>query len=472
MNHSEETKTALRIPLTIKILLAFISISGSLTMMCGFVYYRHAEKTVRSSIENQASVLQETIVQEFDTRYAQPIRLELELLAASLQLTNFLMSPKEEILLHRADVERLFVNLLRDCNIHKSTVFLDATGQEKVAVEGTRRKRSYRRLSDIPKNDITGKFMKQLFTELSEDQTKRVASTPPFLDNQGNPSFLAGAIKQEPEAGGFGGVIIQQCSLNGFFDRVSQKKVLNTPVVWIRDMNGLDLHCPPNDIQRTNPWPLIEQNNTPETAYIKTGACRVFPSDAPLITIACSIPNDLIAKNLKPVIWSVTAIFSGILIISVLSSLAISRWISKPIKKLTIAVSQVSGANLDIDLPQDLTDSRDEVGLLASSFKTMTMELQASTTSVETLNAANTQLMASQDELQTANNQLEANEKKLRDNMGRMQRFNQLAAKREIKMKELKQTINALLLELGRETYYKEDTELAEIYAAPHSTEE
>ena len=98
----------------------------------------------------------------------------------------------------------------------------------------------------------------------------------------------------------------------------------------------------------------------------------------------------------------------------------------------------------------------------------MADELAESTTSIDHLNAANSQLQASQHQLQTANAKLGRNEKELRQNMERLLRFNRLAAKRELRMQELKQEINGLLAELGRERKYKNEAEITEIYQSRH----
>lgn len=113
-------------------------------------------------------------------------------------------------------------------------------------------------------------------------------------------------------------------------------------------------------------------------------------------------------------------------------------------------------------------DKNDEIGTVIASFNSMADELAESTTSIDHLNAANSQLQASQHQLQTANAKLGRNEKELRQNMERLLRFNRLAAKRELRMQELKQEINGLLAELGRERKYKNEAEITEIYQSRH----
>jgi HAMP domain-containing protein len=466
MHSDGKTHKVIHLPISIKLLLAFLVVCSCLTAISGFIYYKHAEKVVMDSIKNQTSLVCKHVVHEFYTLYADPIERELRIIEASPQLNSYLMSSQEEMLLHRADVERLFLSIIKGYSIHLSTSFLDASGQEKIVIQGNKRKRRYQSLSDLQQADVTGQLTHKLFVELSSDTDKTLAYTPPFYDAQNRPGLLVGIAKQEPEAGGFGGVIIQHCSLGEFIDKVAQDTVLNTPVVWIRSGDGSDFMVPPQNAIRSNPWIPSTNDTDVFQSYIELGECRLFAEENPLLTVACSIPWEIIAKELAPVIWSVTIVFSSLLGVSVIGSFLISRSISKPIKSLTAAVQQVSGRNLTVTIPRWLEHSRDEVGILANAFMKMTRELRASTTSIDDLNMANSQLKASQHRLQEVNEELEANEHKRHENMDRLMRFNRLAAQRELKMRELKQEINGLLSELGRDRKFKDTSEIVETYSA------
>jgi methyl-accepting chemotaxis protein len=136
--------------------------------------------------------------------------------------------------------------------------------------------------------------------------------------------------------------------------------------------------------------------------------------------------------------------------------LAIRSYVSETIRPFAQAHTD---ANMHLDY-----DSNDEIGTVIASFNSMVDDLTESTTSIDDLHAANGQLKASQHQLQTANKQLGRNEQDLRQNMDRLMRFNRLAAKRELKMQDLKQEVNGLLAELGREHKYKDKAEIAKIY--------
>jgi len=460
------------LPISVKLLLAFLAVCGCLTAISGFIYYKHAKKVVMNSIKNQTSQVCRHVVHEFYTHYAEPIERELRIIERSPQLNSYLMSSQEETLLHRADVERLFLSITKGYGIHLSTTYLDASGQEKIAIQDNKRKRRFRSLSDLRDGDITDQLASQLFERLSSNGNKPLAYTPPFYDAQNRPGILVGIVKQEPEAGGFGGVIIQHCNLDKFIQKASQDKILDTPVTWLRSGNGSDFVVPPPNTTQRDPWMPDHSKTGLLQPYVEMGECRLFADESPLLTVACSVPPEIIARELAPILGSVTLVFSSLLGVSIAGSYLISRSISKPIKSLTEAVQKVSGNNLTIAIPPRLENSNDEVGILAKSFVKMTQDLRDSTISIDDLNEVNSELQVSQQQLQAMNEQLAANEGELREHMDRLVRFNRLATQRELKMRDLKQEINGLLSELGRDTKFKDASAIAEIYSAQYSHRE
>ena len=139
INHPSSIKKALNnLPLSWKILCGFLCVCCALTAASGIVYYRQSRTVVEQSIRAQASSLCERLEREFTLRYAAPVEHELRLLATSPQLNNYLMSSREETLIHRAEVERLFLSLSQGRDLYLATTFLDAAGQETIGTCGQR----------------------------------------------------------------------------------------------------------------------------------------------------------------------------------------------------------------------------------------------------------------------------------------------------------------------------------------------
>ncbi|MBN2790724.1 MAG: response regulator [Candidatus Delongbacteria bacterium] len=78
-------------------------------------------------------------------------------------------------------------------------------------------------------------------------------------------------------------------------------------------------------------------------------------------------------------------IYAGIIIslLSIIISYLISRSIVKPISKLRYGVERIGNGDLDFQVG---TNSKDEIGELSRAFDDMTIELKASTTSIDKLN--------------------------------------------------------------------------------------
>ncbi len=374
------------LPISLKMLCGLLSVCLVLTAASGIVHYRQSRSIVVNSIRSQAGALCEHLERRFEMYYAAPIEHELRILATSPQLDNYLMSSKEEALLHRAEIETLFLNLSHARDVYLSTTFLDVLGREGAGVAGNIRKRTFRSLAEVSCEGPVGRNMDALFTELKAGRTPAMASRGPFRDALNRQSILAGVAKQDPEAGGFGGAIIQHCDLTGFIDEASRSRILGAAVMWVYGRDGENLSSPPEGEVRQDPGPYLAGGKTPESGYLYTAECRLFDRGKPVMTVVCSIPHEIVSKQLAPVFGSVIMVFSVLLVGSLAGSFLISRWISGPIRSLTQAVRHVSGRSLDAGLDAGLAESQDEIGVLAQAFRKMIQDLKASTTSVDHLN--------------------------------------------------------------------------------------
>ena len=93
--------------------------------------------------------------------------------------------------------------------------------------------------------------------------------------------------------------------------------------------------------------------------------------------------------------------------------------------------------------------SKDEIGQLAVTFNDMAARLKDYYAHLEEIVESRTK------ELSNTNQQLQAKEERMQKESKETERFNQLAVGRELKMIDLKQEVNALLGELGRDEEYR-----------------
>ncbi|MCK4790182.1 MAG: HAMP domain-containing protein, partial [Desulfobacteraceae bacterium] len=362
------------LPIFLKILYGFLSVCCPLAAISGIVYDNHARKVVVDSVRNQASLVCDQVEYKFNIHYSAPIERELYILASSPQLQNYLMSSKEEIAIYRAEVERLFLSLSKGCRIDVSTTFLDRSGQEKIGVYGNKRKRTFRSLAEIAQDGPLGQNMKKLFMELKSNRAQILNHTELFYDAQNNLGILVGITIQEPEAGGFGGAIIQHCDLTDFIHEVSQNKVLDTAVMWVYESDWKNLLSPPDDEIQQDPKLRLARGKKHAGSHIYIAKCKLFAREKPVMTVVCSIPHEVISKELIPIIWSVITIFSALMAASLTISFLISRWISRPIQNLARVAKEVS-VKKDYSA-RALVKSNDEMGYLTKVFNTMLEQIQ------------------------------------------------------------------------------------------------
>jgi PAS domain S-box-containing protein len=361
------------LPISLKILYAFLPICCGLTVVSGIIYYNSARKIFENSIRNEASLICSDAENEFNLRYSAPIEEMLRFIAVSPQLNDYLMSSKEESPLYHAEVEKLFLSLSQGNKRHLSTRFLDASGQEKIAIYGNKRKRTFSSLSETAEDDVVGQHTKKLFMDLKSDKTRTLAYTAPFYYAQNKLGIIVGITKEEPEAGGFGGIVVQHYDITDYVHKICQNKILDTPIVWVYGSNGETLASPPDNEVRQNPVPFLSTEGLRISSHIYIARCELFGSKSPFITIVCSIPREIIFKELIPVIWSVLEIFTVLLVVSLASSFLISRWITKPIKNLTVISERIAGGDFS---RKAIASSNDEIGILAETFNRMTQNLQ------------------------------------------------------------------------------------------------
>jgi signal transduction histidine kinase len=290
------------------------------------------------------------------------------------------------MIVNRAEVEKLFLSLSRGRDIYVSTTFLDASGQETMGTIGAKRRRPLRSLAEIAGDGPLGGEMLRFLEEMQSAATESLWYGAPFRDAQNRLTILAGMKKQDPESGGFAGAVIQHCDLSSFISEASRGTVLGAAVVWVYGSDGENLLSPPAGAVRQDPARYLTGEKPPADVYLYTAVCRLFGREKPLMTVVCSIPREIVSRQLGPVFWSVIMVFSILLAGSLVSSLLISRWVSEPIRNLTQAVRNVNGRSLDLDLDAGLMESEDEMGVLAQAFGKTIQDLKASTTSVDHLN--------------------------------------------------------------------------------------
>lgn len=158
---------------------------------------------------------------------------------------------------------------------------------------------------------------------------------------------------------------------------VENLETVNKADIWLMNPNGqIIYHTNPKEIGRIN----TDLKNYPNI----NGSFRTTSQEEnKLISISRTGPDQwilvhsVLLKNLTErtdIVRNATIIgFIVIILLSVLISVFLAWGVSRPINRLTNLMKQVEKGNFDVDLP---IDSRDEVGILATSFNSMVNEIK------------------------------------------------------------------------------------------------
>ncbi|MBZ0167368.1 MAG: hypothetical protein K8I00_11235, partial [Candidatus Omnitrophica bacterium] len=203
-----------------KIFLAYVLIGVVIIAISNALQYSNRKHFIEENFRSQGRQVLHSAVDYFEEVYNHHLIRDLRLIVESPTLDTLLTSQKNEALIARPNVEKLFLQFTRyDADKYLSLRFIDAKGIEQVIAEGNRRVREYRQYEEIRDHSRERLYAEiyHLFEELRTDADAGVFVSKPFLyENQW--SVLAGVPKPDPEVLGFGGAVIVHISLNGFYD--------------------------------------------------------------------------------------------------------------------------------------------------------------------------------------------------------------------------------------------------------------
>ena len=146
-----------------------------------------------------------------------------------------------------------------------------------------------------------------------------------------------------------------------------------------------------------------------------------------------SLANSGVAMDIREKVDSdFTVISSGLVILSifltVIIAIALSKYLTKPINELRIAVEKAEKGSFEINIDPKLKDSNDEVGQLAVAFSGMVDALKNSHAGLEGKVFERTK-------------ELEASKKTLEGKIEEIDNMNKMMVGRELRMMELKEQI-------------------------------
>ncbi|HAK60922.1 MAG TPA: hypothetical protein DCO77_11150, partial [Nitrospiraceae bacterium] len=130
----------------------------------------------------------------------------------------------------------------------------------------------------------------------------------PFVDKDGEVSFVIGINKADPDIGQFGGAVLIRYSLKTFLAYLDKIKVSGEEVVWVLAPNGSVLKQPDMYRIRLDPRPYVSPDIESAPRFFLGDVGIVVHQDfsivpgRPLIRIVISVPSDLLFEEVRSVL--------------------------------------------------------------------------------------------------------------------------------------------------------------------------
>ena len=377
-----------------RILLVFLSINIITSSILIFIAYTFSIQSVEHRAQETISQQLATIRDKFENEYRISLKRAIQNLLQSSTLNDYLISSEAEKLLIKHKLERLFIQLIIDLNSFKEVIFVDYNGQIKIRVIDNKRHRNLPNLKqlsvDADESDSSLKTAKRLFEHLESIPLllssgnmewfmppRDIVVEGPF-ENKGL-HFWAGMSKLDLDTGSFGGVIMARLSIEDFLAHLRQVKFFDENPIWIFNNEGKILQQPENSNITFAPYPTMVESfqGTAQLITLKEGIVAyqdlsIIPG-RPFIRIAVNIPKSLLRKDLSPAINFFSIVLIGSILVVLVVSLYVSRYLSKPIVELARAATRLGQGHLS-DRVQ--VHAGGEVQTLVDTFNQMTDDLQ------------------------------------------------------------------------------------------------
>jgi len=367
-----------------KLLLYFILISLVTAIVSGLVNYSRTAKFIMEDTRRHLETKLKNTIDYFDKTYTANIEKDLTFLESSPTLDNLLTVQDEQLYFHRPEAERQFIQFLKSDSKYISFMFINASGSCLINVKGTRRMRDYKSLKQLQADGGLSDKIADLYLRLRSESPRTLLYEGPLqFENQGK-TMLVGIAKLEPDIGGFGGAIILQLSLEEYIGYISNLTIFNRSVVWLLDSNNTVIASPDDQEMLLDPRSyLAGDTKADERTFINFKDIKLGSDQKNFMRVVYSLPPDIIASEMKETVFISIGLSLGVMFISVLIALYVSRQFSKPISNLVKTSLSISSGNFDV---RAFTGIHGELGLLADTINEMTSNLQKTTVSKDFFN--------------------------------------------------------------------------------------
>ncbi len=356
-----------------RLLISYLGVGIIVVVITGVEFYLHEQKTIKEELKSNFAYSLDSSMAYFDRTYTSRIKEDLNFIEKSSAFNSFLSSQKDEMLLNRSLAEQLFLHFTdRIHGIYLTTRFIDSKGIEKVITSGNKRLRDYVSLDNFPPTDIIHLKTNTLFKRLKFEKLGTILFEGPF-EYGGKFTFLVGSAKNEPEVGGFAGVVIFHCDLTDYFNHLDGYVFHKERVARAVTLDDIPIFIP-------------AQSNTLKEGfssfYSVSQPVRISSNNQALFKVVFSVSVDIFRTELKSAFKNLILYILAIMFFVVILALVMSRQFSAPLVGLVTSANRLAKGDLSTRVN---IKANGEVGLLVDSFNNMVEDLQKSTVSVEVL---------------------------------------------------------------------------------------
>ena len=381
----------------VRILIVFICVNiatSGILMVVAFDFHRESiEKRTKETVAQQIEIL----CHDFENDYRLNLKKSLDALVSSSILDDYLSVSDSEKKILSKKLEQLFIQIIKSHVTYHSIQFVDADGNISIGVTGNLRHKKAVNLKQIKPGSLPS-FPSALRARVKLFQTlesiplllsggymewfmppRELQLEGPFVDEKGMPSLLAGVSKLDLDIGAFGGVLMIQQNIGNFLDGLRDVKFFDENLIWVFGAKDQLLQSPEKEENHLVPNQCLMETfqGTPKLIDIKEGLVvyqdfSIIPGKR-FIRVVISIPVALLVKDFLPAVRFFSLVLLCSLILVLLVSLYVSRYLSKPIVELANAANQLAEGDLSAKVELRTTG---EVQMLVNSFNQMTKELQ------------------------------------------------------------------------------------------------
>lgn len=366
-----------------RLTLAFIGLAIGPLLLVGIILARQSFTTQ----EQQALNLQ----REVTLRVSTEVRAFLDGLESELSLVNQVQELQK---LDREGQRNVLAGLLAHQDAFESLVLLDSQGQEQVRL--ARSSVAPPELGNRAKTD-----------EFIVPQTSGQAYYSPvhFDETTGEPFITIAVPLPDLRTGLVDGVLVSEVRFQRIWDLIMNLKTSPGQSVYIVDaQNKVVAHRNPSLVLRGTTFHVPDQDGVYPGL---TGSSVVLAVDKihlggqELNIVAEQTVAEALALAINTILIT-TSLMVGALVISVVLGLVIVRQVVQPIQAMATTAEAISAGDLT---RQVQVTSRDEVGVLATAFNSMTAQLRQS---FENLEQEVVEVKQAEESLRQANETLQA----------------------------------------------------------------